>query len=54
MGADGLWKAQVPDVKTRQRHFTELLVNDQRRFRPRLPETGFKTVGDPGISAIKW
>jgi hypothetical protein len=43
-GADGLWKAPLPEVKTGQWHFTQLFVNDQRRFRPRLPETGYYKI----------
>jgi hypothetical protein len=44
VGADGVWKAPLPEVKAGQWHFTQLFVNDQRRFRPRLPETGYYQV----------
>lgn len=47
VAANGVWKAQLPDVKAGGWHFTQLFVNDQRRFRPRLPATGyFKIAGE--------
>ena len=37
--ADGT--ASLPDVKSGQWSFAQLFVNDQRRFRPRLPRHGY-------------
>ncbi len=39
--ADGRWQAVLPDVKRGDWQFTQLFVNDQRRFRPRLPKEGY-------------
>ncbi len=36
-----LWMADLPDVATGGWNFLQLFVNGQRRFRPRLPRTGF-------------
>lgn len=38
---DGPWKAELPEVRAGRWHFTQLFVDDQRRFRPRLPESGY-------------
>ncbi|MCL2876831.1 MAG: hypothetical protein FWF12_11255, partial [Betaproteobacteria bacterium] len=45
VGADGAWSVTLPEVKNGNWNFTQLWVNDVRRFRPKLPKTGyFKTV----------
>ena len=45
VGADGVWSVTLPEVKNGNWNFTQLWVNDVRRFRPKLPKTGyFKTV----------
>jgi hypothetical protein len=36
-----LWMADLPEVATGDWNFLQLFVNGQRRFRPRLPRTGF-------------
>jgi hypothetical protein len=38
------WVADLADVKAGQWSFTQLFVNDQRRFRPRLPEQGYYKI----------
>ncbi len=38
---DGRWHAELPDVKRGAWSFSQLFVNDQRRFRPRLPKRGY-------------
>ncbi len=38
--ANGNWELQLNDVKNGQWNFTQLFVNGQRRFRPRLPKSG--------------
>ena len=42
--AQGRWHASLPEVKTGQWSFAQLFVNDQRRFRPRLPRHGYYRV----------
>lgn len=54
VGADGRWVADLPEVKDGSWSFTQLFVNDQRRFRPRLPETGYYKIArklDPSAQA---
>jgi len=41
VGSDGRWTATLDDVKAGKWNFTQLFVNDQRRFRPRLPKQGY-------------
>ncbi len=43
-GADGRWHKVLDDVKAGKWSFTQLFVNDQRRFRPRLPKHGYYTI----------
>ncbi|MBN2474182.1 MAG: right-handed parallel beta-helix repeat-containing protein [Pirellulales bacterium] len=38
---DGRWSAELDRVKSGRWTFAQLFVNDQRRFRPRLPQTGY-------------
>jgi hypothetical protein len=44
--ADGAtrWTADLPDVKAGSWNFSQLFVNDQRRFRPVLPASGWHTI----------
>jgi hypothetical protein len=42
----GVWKATLPDVKSGKWSFSQLFVNDQRRFRPRLPKKGYYRVAE--------
>jgi len=44
VGQDGRWTAELDDVKNGKWSFAQLFVNDQRRFRPRLPKKGYYTV----------
>src|SRR5207248_9624800 len=37
----GRWVAQLPDVGQGKWNFNQLFVNDQRRFRPRMPKRGY-------------
>ena len=41
---DGRWHTHLADVKAGKWSFTQLFVNDQRRFRPRLPRHGYYTI----------
>ena len=40
------WMAELPDVKAGKWTFTQLFVNGERRWRPRLPKTGFFHFAD--------
>lgn len=40
----GHWQADLDEVKQGTWSFTQLFVNDQRRFRPRLPEQGYYKI----------
>jgi hypothetical protein len=42
--ANGQWRAEVPGVKDGSWNFAQLFVNDQRRFRPRLPKHGYYQI----------
>lgn len=44
VGADGRWRVTLPLVAAGQWEFAQLFVNDQRRFRPILPRTGYYHV----------
>lgn len=43
---DGRWQAQLDDVKSGQWQFSQLFVDNQRRFRPRLPKTGYYNIAE--------
>jgi hypothetical protein len=48
----GRWQAELPAVRDGEWHFTQLFVNDQRRWRPRLPVQGYyKIAGELEPSA---
>ena len=40
----GHWHAELDAVKEGKWNFSQLFVNDQRRFRPRLPEQGYYRI----------
>ncbi|MBN1125164.1 MAG: right-handed parallel beta-helix repeat-containing protein [Sedimentisphaerales bacterium] len=40
----GWWHVDLPDVTSWKWRFTQLFVNDQRRFRPQLPEKGYYKI----------
>ncbi len=44
VGDDGRWRTTLEGVKSGEWNFTQLFVDNQRRFRPRLPKTGFYNV----------
>ncbi len=44
--AQGRWHAALPDVKSGTWAFAQLFVNDQRRWRPRLPKQGYYHVAE--------
>jgi hypothetical protein len=46
VGANGAWTVCLPDVKAGQWDFSQLFVNGERRFRPRLPRQGYFTSVD--------
>ena len=41
---DGRWHKALDDVKSGKWSFAQLFVNDQRRFRPRLPKHGYYKI----------
>lgn len=52
--AEGRWHADLNAVKNGQWQFSQLFVNDQRRFRPRLPDQGYYKIArklDPSPKA---
>ena len=44
VGPDGRWQTTLADVKEGRWNFAQLFVNDQRRFRSRLPAKGYYLV----------
>ncbi|MGO8750308.1 MAG: hypothetical protein ACLQNE_30555, partial [Thermoguttaceae bacterium] len=44
VSADGRWHKTLEDVKDGKWSFTQLFVNQQRRFRPRLPKHGYYLI----------
>ncbi|MBN1846219.1 MAG: right-handed parallel beta-helix repeat-containing protein [Sedimentisphaerales bacterium] len=44
--SQGRWFVDLKDVKDGQWRFSQLFVNDQRRFRPRLPKEGYYQIAD--------
>lgn len=40
----GKWQVELPEVKKGSWAFSQLFVNDQRRFRPRLPKRGYYRI----------
>ncbi len=40
----GRWSVELHDVKNGKWSFAQLFVDDQRRFRPRLPKTGYYKI----------
>ncbi|MCL1920101.1 MAG: right-handed parallel beta-helix repeat-containing protein [Kiritimatiellaeota bacterium] len=46
VGADGAWSVTLPEVASGEWDFSQLWVDGVRRFRPKLPKTGYAmTVG---------
>ena len=43
---DGHWETVLDDVKSGKWMFSQLFVNDQRRFRPRLPAHGYYAIAE--------
>jgi len=41
VASDGVWETVLPGVKEGAWDFCQLFVNNQRRYRPRLPENGY-------------
>jgi hypothetical protein len=44
VGADGRWRVALPEVQGGDWAFSQLFVGDQRRFRPRVPASGYFRV----------
>lgn len=42
----GRWHLVLDDVKSGKWNFAQLFVNDQRRYRPRLPKKGYYTIAE--------
>ncbi|MBN1441261.1 MAG: right-handed parallel beta-helix repeat-containing protein [Planctomycetes bacterium] len=45
-GEEGRWRAQIEDAKGGKWVFSQLFVDDQRRFRPRLPKEGYYSIAE--------
>ena len=43
---DGRWQATLDEVKSGKWSFAQLFVDDQRRFRPRLPKQGYYKIAE--------
>lgn len=41
---NGRWQIEIPEVRSGEWLFSQLFVNGQRRFRPRLPKVGYSIV----------
>ncbi len=58
VNSDGSWNATLPEVKAGNWNFSQIFVNGNRRFRPRLPKKGmFNTVdsfekSDKGVNGF--
>jgi len=50
--ADGLWKAEIPDVREGKWYFQQLWINGRRATRARTPNKGFLHMEDRATSAI--
>jgi hypothetical protein len=46
VAADGRWEVVMDEVKSGKWSFAQLFVNDQRRFRPRLPKQGYYAIAE--------
>ncbi|MBX7073824.1 MAG: right-handed parallel beta-helix repeat-containing protein [Pirellulales bacterium] len=46
VGADGRWRVTLEKVASGEWEFSQLFVNDQRRFRPMLPREGYYHVAE--------
>lgn len=46
VGSDGAWRVELPQVRAGEWNFAQLFVDGSRRFRPRLPKSGFYTTED--------
>jgi hypothetical protein len=46
VGADGRWRVTLEKVASGEWDFSQLFVNDQRRFRPTLPREGYYHVAE--------
>src|SRR5262249_54869997 len=42
----GWWQARLDDVRAGKWSFSQLFVDNQRRYRPRLPKSGYYRVSD--------
>ncbi len=45
-GKDGWWRVQLPGATGGAWSFSQLFVNNGRRYRPRLPQSGYYTIDD--------
>ncbi|MDX1932924.1 MAG: right-handed parallel beta-helix repeat-containing protein [Capsulimonadales bacterium] len=51
----GVWQTQLPEVVQGQWYFSQLYVNGERRYRPRLPKAGYFRVAEevPPTEAVR-
>ena len=50
VGQDGAWRVTLDNIRQGDWAFTQLFVNGQRRFRPRLPSKGYYHIADAAES----
>ena len=43
---EGWWRAKLDDVRAGKWSFAQLFVDDQRRYRPRLPKRGYYSIAE--------
>ena len=45
-GSNGIWRLNLPEVKSGSWRFSQLWVNGERRYRPRLPRNGYYAIAE--------
>lgn len=54
--AAGRWQIEIPDAATGKWNFSQLFINGERRYRPRLPKNGYYRIAGtlpPSESAVR-
>lgn len=47
VGTDGVWRVTLPDVRGGKWNFSQLFINGERRYRPRVPTEGWYEAVEP-------
>ena len=47
VGTDGVWRVTLPEVRAGKWNFSQLFVNGERRYRPRVPAEGWYEAVEP-------